>query len=72
METSSAQPGRAITAAAGGPWLWQASVNLAFHPRDDDTGAPSYYAIPMTSGDGYLHLDKPITHSSETLVSSNI
>ena len=42
---------------------------MTFHPRDDETGAPSYYAVPMTSGDEYLHLGKPITHSSETCAS---
>ena len=57
---------RAITAAARGPWLCQASINLIFHPRDDETGEPSYYAIPMSSRDGCLHLDKPIVHSPET------
>jgi len=31
----------AIMAAAGGPWLWQAQVNLTFHPWDDEIGAPS-------------------------------
>jgi len=56
---------RAITAAARGPWLWHASINLTFHPRNDETGESSYYGIPMPSGDGYLHLDKPIAHSPE-------
>jgi hypothetical protein len=59
----------AFTAAAGRQWLWQASVNLTFHPRDDEIGAPSCYDIPMTSGDGYLHLDKPTAHSPETCAS---
>jgi len=46
-------------------WLWRASINLTFHLRDDETGAPSYYAIPMPSRDGFWHLNKPIAHSPE-------